>query len=212
MADRGLFLDFDGTLADSLPIMRDVYLAFLEEYGFAGSETEFQELNGPPLLRICEILRETYELADPIDVLYARYRAMLDTTREEIMPATGARIVLDRAKANGWTVLVVTSGLRTATLDWLVKQGLDSLVDNVVGSEDVSLGKPNPEPYQLALRLSGCEAGRSLAVEDGVQGAASASGALLPTWVIGPTLPLELVNQPQIQGCLPDFAAISDLI
>lgn len=212
MPRRGLFLDLDGTLADSLPTMRSVYYAFLEEYGFAGSETEFQRLNGPPLRRICEILRETHGLTDPVDVLYARYHAMLDAARNRIAPATGAREVLERAKANGWTVAVVTSSLRATTGDWLAKHGLESLVDTVVGGEDASRGKPNPEPYQLTLRLSGCDPMRSLAVEDSVQGALSASGALLPTWVIGPTLPVELINQPQICGCLPNFTAITGLL
>jgi phosphoglycolate phosphatase-like HAD superfamily hydrolase len=37
---KGLFLDFDGTLADSIAVMRDSYERFLAVHQAAGSEAE----------------------------------------------------------------------------------------------------------------------------------------------------------------------------
>jgi beta-phosphoglucomutase-like phosphatase (HAD superfamily) len=43
---RGMFLDMDGTLADSVSVLRRVYFRFLEKSGCVGSDTEFDALNG----------------------------------------------------------------------------------------------------------------------------------------------------------------------
>ena len=58
----GLFLDLDGTLADSLTALKNVYHSFLASYGASGDEVEFQRLNGPPLGEIIERLRMAHKL------------------------------------------------------------------------------------------------------------------------------------------------------
>ena len=45
-----IFFDLDGTLADSLPAMYQVYLNYLTDFGQNGSKEEFEELNGPSLV------------------------------------------------------------------------------------------------------------------------------------------------------------------
>jgi HAD superfamily hydrolase (TIGR01509 family) len=212
MSRRGLFLDLDGTLADSLPVMRNVYYAFLEQYDIDGSEKGFQILNGPPLQRICEILRQTHNIPLPIEVLCERYKAMLKTARKSIQPAGGALQTLQLAKDNGWIVSIVTSSPRVETANWLNEHDLASFVRLVVGGDDVSQGKPAPQPYQLALSLSGCFANASLALEDSIQGAVSASNAGIATWLLAPSIPQVLTDQPGIQGCISDFKAIKKLL
>jgi phosphoglycolate phosphatase-like HAD superfamily hydrolase len=45
---RGLFVDLDGTLADSLGLLRKVYFRFMEKFGRKGSDSEFnQPARGP---------------------------------------------------------------------------------------------------------------------------------------------------------------------
>ena len=66
----GLFLDLDGTLADSLTALKNVYHSFLAAFGASGDEVEFQRLNGPPLGEIIERLRMTHKLpGTPADLL-----------------------------------------------------------------------------------------------------------------------------------------------
>lgn len=55
---RGLFLDLDGTLADSMPVMRETYFRFLARRGAQGSQEEFDSLAGRPLSDISVILKE----------------------------------------------------------------------------------------------------------------------------------------------------------
>ncbi|MBM3565538.1 MAG: HAD-IA family hydrolase [Alphaproteobacteria bacterium] len=178
---RALLLDLDGTLADSLGIMRTVYDHFMDSCGLAGITEEFEKLNGPPLDEVVRILKETHRLDAPLDELRARYHALADGVYMDVPPASGALELLQAAKARGWTTGVVTSNTEIRTRAWLARAGLDALIDVIVGGDSVPHGKPAPDPYLRALEKTGCQADHALAVEDSPQGAAAALAAGIPT-------------------------------
>src|SRR5258705_3625382 len=74
---KAIFFDFDGTLVDSIYLLYEVYLAFLEKHGHAGSEREFKELNGPSIKEVIAILRDRYDLGFPSESLYAEYNIIV---------------------------------------------------------------------------------------------------------------------------------------
>jgi HAD superfamily hydrolase (TIGR01509 family) len=100
-------------------------------------------------------------------------------------PMLGAYGLLRRAREAGWAIAIVTSARREGALAWLGAHRLLNLVDLVVGSDDVCKGKPDPEPYRLAIERLGCSADLSCAVEDSAQGSTAALGAGLRTFVLG---------------------------
>ncbi|MCW2249522.1 HAD superfamily hydrolase (TIGR01509 family) [Azospirillum fermentarium] len=185
-AGQGLFLDLDGTLADSLGIMRRAYDGFLAVYGHSGLDAEFAALNGPPLREIVRILKRTRGLTSPPDELLAVYREQIEHHYlTGVAPAAGAEALLAAARARGWRVAVVTSNRRGLAWEWLGTVGLADFVETVVGGEDVMCGKPAPDPYLAAIRALDCAPARSLAVEDSPQGAQAALAAGLETHVVG---------------------------
>jgi len=202
----GLFLDLDGTLADSLTAMRGVYDEFLRAFGVCGSDAEFATLNGPPLVTVVDTLRTTHGLPGRLDTLVRAYGDMVIEAQAAAPPATGAAAVLRAARGRGVRVAVVSSGTRGGILRWLARTGLDALVDEVVGGDEVGRGKPDPAPYRLALHRLGCGAARSLAVEDSPQGARAAVAAGLPTWVLTADAAAAVQGAPQYRGQLAAFA------
>lgn len=199
---RVLLLDLDGTLADSLGVMKDVYFRFMASVGRAGSDAEFDRLNGPPLDEGVRILKEIHGLDTPLAELRTRYHALADSVYLSAPPARDARALLESAKQRGWTTGVVTSNTEARARAWLGRVGLDGLVGMVIGGDSVANGKPAPDPYALALRRAGCEARDALAVEDSVQGAASALAAGIPT--------LALVRDPRKSLAWPKGATPID--
>ncbi len=182
----GLFLDLDGTLADSLTALKNVYHSFLASFGASGDEVEFQQLNGPPLGEIVERLRMTHKLpGTPADLLQ-RYSAMVSQAHQSVRPAAGAHELLAHARACGLKIAVVTSSPRLSAQRWLAFEGLADEIDDVVGGDDVSAGKPDAEPYIRALSRLNCAAALSHAVEDSRIGAQSAVAAGLRTWALAP--------------------------
>lgn len=155
---KAIFFDLDGTLADSLDVMKMVYRRFLESLGKEPSDAEFARLNGPPLREIAGILKRTHNLVDEEDQLLSKYQSILDRVYEEVEPAAGALELLQHTRARGMTTAVVTSNGRRRTESWLKRVGLFETIDDVVTSEDVTKGKPDPEPYMVALERPACKA------------------------------------------------------
>ncbi|MBV8483398.1 MAG: HAD family phosphatase [Verrucomicrobia bacterium] len=184
VAGRGLFFDLDGTLADSLGVLRQVYFRFLEKFGRMGSDLEFKELNGPNLKEIVSILRARHGLAVPAEDLLAIYDHLIDEAYRDVSPLPGALDLLETAARKSWTLVLVTSNSRSRAQAWLAGHGFSSLLQMLVSSEEVRRGKPFPDLYQCALSRGGCLAADSIAVEDSPQGAQAALGAGLRTFVI----------------------------
>lgn len=208
MSKKGLFLDLDGTLADSVAALEGVYRAFLGQFGILGNAAEFAGLNGPPIPRVVEILKTTHSLAEPQDRLCELYLSLLKDAHKATPPVDGAGAVLAMARERGWIVAVVTSGGRAASRAWLDVNGFSALVAEVIGGDDVAYGKPDPEPYLLALARTGASREHSLAVEDSVQGATSALAAGLPTRMIATVAPAFVASQPGFRGVLPTLSAL----
>ena len=180
----GLFLDLDGTLADSLPVMRSVYDRFLAHFNRNGSCEGFEFVNGPPLPQVVSILKQVHQLDGDIDDLVSLYDRMVTAAYTNVKCREGTFELLDTARRNEWKVAVVTSNSRVRTFKWLQEMDLAPMIDFVVGNEDVVNGKPDPEPYMTALAQSSCDAINCIAVEDSLQGALSAHEAGLKTFVI----------------------------
>lgn len=182
---KGLFVDLDGTLADSMSVMREVYDAFLEGFGRTGSDREFESLIGPPLPAIVARLRAEHALPQAIEDLITTYNGLLDRVYDEVAPFADAARFLAAGQARGRRTAIVTSNSRARTGRWLEVNGLDGYVSGIVCGDSVSCGKPSPEPYVAALALYGCHAACSIAVEDSPRGAASAVAAGLTTYLVG---------------------------
>lgn len=179
--NRVLLLDLDGTLADSLGVMKTVYRRFMEGEGLTPSDAEFDRLNGPPIAECVRIIKDAHRLAPPHAELLARYQTLVDKVYASVPPSAGARELLAAAKARGWAVGVVTSNGEARTRAWLARAGLDGWIDAVTGGDTVRRGKPAPDPYLAALARAGCAAENALAVEDSPLGAASAMAAGIAT-------------------------------
>jgi HAD superfamily hydrolase (TIGR01509 family) len=186
MPDRGFFADLDGTLADSLLVLRDAYRGFMARVGRPDSDAEFELLKGPPVPAIVAQLRASHGLEQSASELERIYRELVDEAYRSVDPMPHAAEVLAAAGRAGWVVGVVTSNGALRTRAWLERTRLSASIDLVISGEDVSRGKPDPEPYRQAIARAGCDPAQSIAVEDSLQGAAAARAAGLAIFLLGP--------------------------
>jgi len=178
---RAILFDLDGTLADSLGVMRHAYQLFLKTYSREPSESEFESLNGPPLLEVVRQLKVTHVLPDDEAVLFSRYSDVVDQAYARVAPSPGAPELVEEAKRRGCAMGLVTSNSRRRARAWLESVGLLDMMDVIVSGEDVKNGKPNPEPYRRACLQMPYDPTLIVAIEDSPQGATSALTAGLRT-------------------------------
>lgn len=178
-----ILFDFDGTLADSLPVLRRIFSRYLAGLGISLTDELFHRYNGPPFPVIFQDLVDRFGLTkDPRD-LYEEYASLVLTTYNSVSPTAGAVVAVDFFRKLGFSVAVVTSNSRELAAEWLGRHGIRA--EAVVGAEDTVRGKPHPDPYLAALNLLGCEAANAFAVEDTQTGATAAATAGIATFLLG---------------------------
>jgi sugar-phosphatase len=169
MSARALLFDLDGTLVDTAAAVETGWRAAAEELGtpFATLEPFIHGIPGDQAL----------SLAMP-ELTAARRREVVDrilvSEAESTLPVglvPGARGVLDALPERDWAI--VTSGdTRLATTN-MRKAGVP-LPPVLVTSDDVVLGKPEPEPYLRAAHALGVPPEGCIVIEDSPAGITSA--------------------------------------
>ena len=162
-----IILDFDGTLADTQPlILRSLQGTIAELRLPSRTDAECASIIGLPL-KECFV-----KLLDADDTLAERccevYRRLFD---EYNHPGTVTLFphveeTLHELHRRGIQLAICSSRAR-ATLDrFVLTFGFEQLVQAVVSAEDVPHGKPYPDPALRVLELTGCKAEEALMVGD----------------------------------------------
>ncbi len=178
--------DLDGTLIDTEPYWFASEVALVTSYGGTWTYEDNLRLVGSPLLdAAADIRARTPVSAEPVAVVEALQDGVMRRLRERIPWRPGVLDLLDELAAAGVPTAMVTMSWRP-----MVQIVLDALPDDrfdaVVTGEMVTVGKPDPEAYLLALDLLGIPptlAGSCVAIEDSPMGSGASVAAGIPTLV-----------------------------
>ncbi len=190
MAKKGLFLDFDGTLIESMHLIKEAYDKLLEQHGKMGSEEEFHALAGPPTHVYLKNILQQYNIPVSFENFKVQYDTILESLYQDITSLPYALDLIKTACSCGWIVGIVTSNNRTLIEKWVKDNSLETFISFIIDGETGGRGKPHPDPYAKALEISGCNKEHSLAVEDSLTGVTSALAAGLPTAFLAAHLPV----------------------
>lgn len=170
-----IFFDLDGTLADSIPTMYQVYIDFLNGFDKRGTKEEFEELNGPSLSEIVPILKTRYSLPDNEVFLVNSYKAKIsDAYKSIVKPMNGATRVLEMLKNRGYRMLLVTSASQEIAMEFVKHQRWDKYFQNYVFGNEIKKAKPVSDIYDLALKKVNASSDSVVIVEDSYNGIKSA--------------------------------------
>ena len=160
--------DFDGTLADTRPLIEagmEHALARLGLQDHPGIREAWLRQVGLP---VEEGLRRTFEGldVDPADVLKV-YRTFDWAAHESLLrPFPGRSGLVRELRALG-ARMAIASSKRTAPLTRQVAAlGWAGCFDPLVTPDDVRVGKPHPESLEICLKAHGLPAGEAVMVGD----------------------------------------------
>jgi len=171
--------DMDGVLIDSGVWHRAAWQALLAEMGLDPARPDFWRLTiGRPGEEAVPLLlgktlpdREARRLARRKRDLY------VELARGGLRAVEGAPAFIEHLARRGIPRAVGTSASRMDVERMLEGVGLRRHFEVVVTSEDVRLGKPDPEVYVLAARRLGAARGACVVFEDSVVGIQAARRA-----------------------------------
>lgn len=186
-AIKGLFVDLDGTLADSMGTMGRVFQRFLKLKNIDAIPADFRHLRDKPLDALLKVFRNQYGVEYSEMELINEFYDLADEVYEaETLPMPGAHRLMEGARQRNVGIYIVTSARGTVTKGFLERHGLAEFVSGIIAAEHVTIHKPDPQPYSLALEMADLQASQGLAVEDSIVGSLSATRAGLATWIMAP--------------------------
>ena len=180
-ADRtfdALLFDMDGTLISSIAAVDRSWSQWADEHGFDGAT--FKIAHGTPARTLVERLVAPEDVDAALDRINAIELA--DTSGVELLD--GAQALLAALPAG--RKAIVTSCTRALAQVRIAAAGITP-PDVVITADDVSRGKPDPEPFALAAERLGFAPQRCLVVEDAPAGLASGRAAGCATLAVDGT-------------------------
>jgi beta-phosphoglucomutase len=212
-----LVFDFDGVIVNSEPVHLRAFQAVLATESIALSAREYYEryvglADRDAFSQAARLSGRTLTPAQ-VEALVASKTAEVQrvlSTGSPLFPGADARI---RALAAEWPLAVASGALREEIEQVLDRTGLASCFMTVVAAGDTARSKPAPDPYALAVDRLSAALGTRLdpadvaAVEDTLQGLASARAAGLRTIAVTTTYPAAALSSADYVA--PDISAIT---
>ena len=200
---EALLFDNDGTLVSSLESVRRCWTRWAAEFGITAEDFARVELHGRTAVAIAADLLP----ADVVPAAVARIEALEveDVPNGGAVLLPGTRDFLDSLPADRWAV--VTSATRRLAEARLAHVGI--LPKTLVVAEDVTRGKPDPEPYLLAARQLGVDPARCVVFEDAPAGLQAGRAAGMITVALATT---HQAHELDADLVVSDLSALSALV
>ena len=179
-AHKGLVLDLDGTLVDSLPDLLAVLNQVLADFGVPElSAAEAKPMIGDGTLKLVErALAARSVTPDQVRPAQSRFLAIYEARPTRLSRFyAGVPEVLTELTAQGWVCAVCTNKPERATRVMLSELDLDRFFRAVVTGDTLPQKKPDPAPMRAALASLEVPPHRAIAVGDHANDLQAARGA-----------------------------------
>jgi HAD superfamily hydrolase (TIGR01509 family) len=184
--------DLDGVVLDSSAAHLRAWQESLAPLGIAVTPPDMAQLEGMPTIPMARKLIEMHlgEVRAEEEVArIATQKRSLFLQFLDPRPISGIVPLLHDLHGRGNRLALVTGNAAEVVATLLSALGVDRLFDQVITADDVSCGKPDPEPYLAAARRLGALPGECLAIENAPLGIQSAKAAGMRCVALETTLP-----------------------
>ena len=198
---KAVLFDMDGVLFDSMPNHAKSWAAVCTRFGLHMTPEEAFMHEGRTGASTINILtRRKWNrdaTSEEIERIYEEKCKMFNSCPEAPkMP--GAEELLEKVKAQGLRIVVVTGSGQKSLLDRLQHNYPGFFIPElIVSSKDVKHGKPSPEPYLMGLEKAGVEPWEAIVIENAPLGVRAGVAAKIFTIAVntGPLPPKALLDE-----------------
>ena len=178
---KAIIFDMDGVLFDTMPNHAKAWSESMHQHGINFYQTDAYEHEGRTGKGTIEyiIRRELQREPTPaeLDSIYSTKKKIFDQLPlGQQMP--GAYEFLFKIAQGQLRTMIVTGSKQQSSLERIktIYKGFFT-DDSIVSGNDVRFGKPDPEPYCMALKKGGLKPNEAIVIENAPLGIQSAKGA-----------------------------------
>lgn len=203
-----MLFDMDGTIVDNMGVHTDVWLELLEKHGVKVSgEDFFRDTAGMTNPKILAFYFGDKLSAEEVSTFAFEKEALY---RERYAPKVaampGLKEFLKEAKGKGIRTGLATSAPPQNIEFILTRAGLTEAFDVIVGSKDVTHGKPDPEVYLVSAEKLGVKPADCVVFEDAPMGIESGLNAGMRVLVMTTLLTHDqAMAMKGVEAAMPDF-------
>lgn len=182
MTLKHVIFDCDGVLVDSEPLSMRADVLLLRQHGIDISEAEAHtRFVGTTFQAMLDMMTAQFGTVFP-DGLHEVKNAMVeDLYRQELKIVPGVGEVLEALQARGLSISIGSNSPKQRVELALALTGITRHFDRIVTYQDVKEGKPAPDIFLKAAKLSGAAIDECLVVEDSITGTTAAVAAGIRT-------------------------------
>jgi HAD superfamily hydrolase (TIGR01509 family) len=178
---KAIFFDMDGVIYDS---MGHHSFAWNKAFSAVGLDFPLEQVymnegrtGSSTVQMFYKDKLDRLATGEEIAFIYSKKSEFFESMPKPI-PLEGIVNLMKRVNRENIAIWVVTGSAQDRLLDGLCND-FSGLIqrENIVSARDVRLGKPNPEPYLMALRKSGYSADEVVVIENAPLGVQSAKAA-----------------------------------
>ncbi|MFD5698023.1 HAD family hydrolase [Streptomyces lasiicapitis] len=196
---EALLFDNDGTLVSSIESVHRCWTRWAGEYGITAERFAAVELHGRPAAEIVADLLP----AELVDEAVARIDELeVSDVAGGVVALPGTLDLLASLPPERWAV--VTSATRRLAEARLAEVGIRP--KTLISADDITRGKPDPEPFLLAARTLGVDPARCVVFEDAPAGLTAGRAAGMTTVALTTTHPAAELSADVV---VSDLSAVS---
>lgn len=177
---KAILFDMDGVVIDSEPLYEKAGNVLFERYGISIPPEEQKDLKGVTELEFYRRIEARYRPGwDREQVIKEGQALVRKILRSELELMPGVTSLIDRLKKS-YFIGLVTSTPKHLVDDICRIVPFKDMFQEIVSADDISNGKPHPEPYLTMMQRLRVDPEEVVVVEDSLHGitSAKASGAL----------------------------------
>jgi beta-phosphoglucomutase len=206
-----IIFDMDGVVLDSMPVHLLTWQRTLAPLGLELTADELYPLEGIPTELTAKRLIERF-LDRPCSdqeaqrLASAKRALFREIFKPSLVPGIGP--LLFDLRGRGYQLGLVTGSSGSVVDESLVPTGVAGLFDAVVTGDQVTQGKPDPEPYRTAAARLDRPPSECLVVENAQLGIQSAAAAGMRCVALATTLSVERLSASGADQAFPDAVAL----
>lgn len=175
---KAVIFDLDGVIAETEHVHIQAEKETMLKHGIKISEDELHQYTGTTAKQMFTDLIRRYQLKTTFDEIFnQKEEIMFKLLERGVEPTKGVIKLLNKLKKAGIR-LGIASSSHTRLIDYVLTElGITGMFDSIVGAEDITNSKPDPEIFLKCAKRLNMEAKECLVVEDstlGVKGAKKA--------------------------------------